>query len=252
MAKSMVLVVDDQPEYARLISLSLAREGFEVRTASGGEEAIDLASALHPDVVLLDVNMPGVDGFAVMADLRERWPVPVIMVTGDDALDQRRAGLDRGADDYVTKPFSPKELAARARAVVRRHRGTPDPLQPRSAVDQSTGEDSQRERSAPAPRRRVGRRTTLLLEVLTKNRGRLMYHDELLGHAFGPAFVGDIALLQEEIRRLRRALDVPPLAEGPIRTVRGLGYVFDDDAAPRRSGRAVERRGHKAAHAPDL
>jgi DNA-binding response OmpR family regulator len=219
MAKPMVLVVDDQPEYARLISLSLAREGFEVRTASGGEEAIDRASEIHPDVVLLDVNMPGMDGFAVMADLRERWPVPIIMVTGDDTVGQMRSGLDRGADDYVTKPFAPDELAARVRAVLRRPAGSPP------AVATLAGAVPRR---LPA---RIGRRASRLLDLFFRSPGKVLYHDELLAHAFGPAFVGDPSLLQEEIRRLRRALGVAAWSEGPIRTVHGVGYVFDPNGA---------------------
>jgi DNA-binding response OmpR family regulator len=212
MAKPMVLVVDDQPEYARLISLSLAREGFEVRTASGGEEAIECASVLHPDVVVLDINMPGLDGFEVMADLRGRWPVPIVMVTGNSTLEQRRTGLDRGADDCVTKPFSPRELAARVRAVLR---------------------SSEPAGFSPAGEGRMGRRATRLHHIFMKHPNKVLYQDELLAHAFGPAFVGDSALLQEEIRRLRRALGVPAGFEGAIRTVRGVGYLFDPEGTRR-------------------
>ncbi len=228
MAKPMVLVVDDQPEYARLISLSLAREGFEVRTARDGEEAIETASIDHPDVVLLDVNMPGRDGFAVMADLRERWSVPIIMVTGDTTLEQRRDGLDRGADDYVTKPFSPQELGARVRALLRRAA--------RGRAPQGDGARATPRSAVPA---RLGRRAARLLELLAGNPNKVLYTDELLAHAFGPAFVGDRTLLQEEIRRLRRALGIQPFEEGPIRTVRGLGYRFVEADE---SARALARR----------
>jgi DNA-binding response OmpR family regulator len=218
MAKPMVLVVDDQPEYARLISLSLAREGFEVRTAGGGEEAVDRASELHPDVVLLDINMPGIGGFEVMAELRGRWPVPIIMVTGNDHPGQRTSGLDGGADDYVTKPFSARELAARVRAVLRRTRGI-RAAGPERAVDDI--------------RPRMGRRGGRLLELFQANPRKLLYHDELLAHAFGPTFVGDRALLHDEIRRLRRALGVQAGSEGPIKSVKGVGYRFEAaDARP--------------------
>lgn len=236
MAKPMVLVVDDQPEYARLISLSLAREGFEVRTASGGEEAIERATELHPDVVLLDINMPGLDGFEVMTDLRERWPVPVIMVTGNNTQDQRRSGLDRGADDYVTKPFSPAELAARVRAVLRR---SPSAVSAAERSPEVGPGESPICGQLAIPTHPIGRRTARLLELLLANPDKVMYQDELLAHAFGPAFVGDSAVLQEEIRRLRRALGVPAWSEGPIRTVRSVGYVFDAarDRPARRSVR---------------
>jgi DNA-binding response OmpR family regulator len=229
MGNPMVLVVDDQPEYARLISLSLAREGFEVRTARDGEEAIETASLHHPDVVLLDVNMPGPDGYAVMVELRERWPVPIIMVTGNGSLEQRRDGLDRGADDYVTKPFSPQELGARVRALLRR--SAPGGR----AVDEPTV-GSQDPGPTASVSKRMGRRAARLLELLAGNPGKVLYRDELLAHAFGPAFVGDRSLLQEEIRRLRRALGIRANEEGPIRTVRGLGYRFvpgDEVGTPR-------------------
>jgi DNA-binding response OmpR family regulator len=215
MAKPMVLVVDDQPEYARLISLSLAGEGFEVRTASGGEEAIDRASELHPDVVLLDINMPGLNGFEVMMELRRRWPVPILMVTGNDQQAQRTAGLDRGADDYVTKPFSAHELAARVRAVLRRSDG------PQAAAPGGMS----------GAGLRIGRRASRLLELFRASPQKVIYHEELLAHAFGPDFVGDTALLHEEIRRLRRALGIKAGAEGPIRSVKGVGYRFDETGA---------------------
>jgi two-component system response regulator RegX3 len=212
----MVLVVDDQPEYARLISLSLAREGFEVRTASGGEEALDRASELNPDVVLLDINMPGLGGFEVMAELRDRWPVPIIMVTGNDRLEERTTGLDCGADDYVTKPFAGAELTARVRAVLRRSRGA-------ARAGSSSGSTAAPD-SAAAP---MSRRASRLLELFRANPQKVLYQDELLAHAFGPAFVGDTALLHEEIRRLRRALGIAAGSEGPIRTVRGVGYRYE-------------------------
>ena len=213
MAKSMVLVVDDQPEYGRLISLSLAREGFEVRTVGGGEEALDRAAELHPDVVLLDINMPGIGGYEVMAELRARWPVPIILVTGDHLPRQRSSGLDRGADDYVTKPFSARELAARVRAVLRRTRGS----RAASVFQPGPGHGGPK----------LGRRASRMLELFETNPGKVLYHDELLAHAFGPEFVGDTALLHDEIRRLRRALGVHAGSEGPIRTVKGVGYRFE-------------------------
>jgi two-component system, OmpR family, response regulator ResD len=212
MAKPMVLVVDDQPEYARLISLSLAREGYEVRTAGGGEEAVERASELHPDVVLLDIKMPGMDGFEVMAELRGRWWVPIIMVTGDHQPQRRTSGLDLGADDYVTKPFSTGELAARVRAVLRRSGGLHESAA-RPGLD------------VAGPR--MGRRASRMLQLFRANPQKLLYHDELLAHAFGPAFVGETALLHDEVRRLRRALGVRAGSEGPIRTVKGVGYKFD-------------------------
>ena len=238
MAKPTILVVDDQPEYARLITLSLAKQGFEVHTAGGGDEAIETATELHPDAVLLDVHMPGSDGYEVLSALRERWPVPVIMVTADDRLEDRRDGLDRGADDYVTKPFSPVELAARVRAVIRRSVSSSDAAPALTVLPSNPPSPGRR---ALALRHPIGRGACRLLEILAANPDKVLYHDELLAHAFGPAFVGDSTLLQEQVRRLRRALGVRPGSEGPIRTVRGVGYAFD--ASGRRPVRRASPRG---------
>jgi DNA-binding response OmpR family regulator len=189
--------------------------------------------------VLLDIGMPGMDGFDVMSELRRRWGVPIIMVTGQDGPEHRRSGLDRGADDYVTKPFAPAELAARVRAVLRRGQatgqalGTGDVLLPRTG-DGPTG---------PAKltlQRRLGRPALRLLELLSANPDKLLYHDELLAHAFGPEFRGDVELLQEQVRRMRRALGIPAGSDGPIRTVRGVGYVYD--LAGRRPARRAPAR----------
>ena len=118
--KPSLLIVEDEPGFSRLLALSLGREGFEVHTVANGEEGLDLAAELHPDAVILDLGLPGMDGLAVLRELRERTNMPVVVVTGARTTDAIRRGLDRGADDYVTKPFSPRELAARVRAVLRR------------------------------------------------------------------------------------------------------------------------------------
>src|SRR4051794_34555091 len=125
MQKPSLLIVEDEPGFSRLIALSLGREGFEVHTVPNGEEALDVAAEIHPDAVVLDLGLPGMDGLTVLKELRERTNMPVVVVTGARTTDSVRRGLDRGADDYVTKPFSPSELAARVRAVLRRrHRTT--------------------------------------------------------------------------------------------------------------------------------
>src|SRR2546422_7372505 len=112
MQKPSLLVVEDEPGFARLITLCLVREGFEVHTVTTGEDALDVAAEIHPDAVLLDLGLPGMDGLAVLTELRERTNVPIVVVTGSHTTESIRRGLDRGADDYITKPFAPKELAA--------------------------------------------------------------------------------------------------------------------------------------------
>ena len=117
--RPLVLVADDQPEIAKLVSLSLGGEGFRVVSAGDGATALERVSELNPDVLLLDVMMPGMSGFEVLAELRETRPIPVILLTARSATSQVSEGLDMGADDYIVKPFHPVELAARVRAVLR-------------------------------------------------------------------------------------------------------------------------------------
>src|SRR6185503_15117097 len=120
MQKPRLLVVEDEPAFARLLHLALTREGFDVHGVASGEEALDTAPEIHPDAVILDLGLPGTDGLTVLDDLREWSDLPVVVVTGAHTTESIRRGLDRGADDYVTKPFAPSELAARVRAVLRR------------------------------------------------------------------------------------------------------------------------------------
>ena len=119
----LVLVADDEPRITKLVSIALGEEGFRVVTANGGEEALQKAEEVRPDIVLLDIVMPDLDGIEVMRQLREQRPVPVILLTAKGATADKAKGLDLGADDYIAKPFHPDELAARVRAVIRRSTG---------------------------------------------------------------------------------------------------------------------------------
>ena len=121
----LVLVADDEPRITKLVALTLHDEGFRVVTASGGEEALKKAEEVRPDIVLLDIVMPDLDGIEVMRQLREWRPVPVILLTAKGSTSDKAKGLDLGADDYIAKPFHPDELAARVRAVLRRASGAP-------------------------------------------------------------------------------------------------------------------------------
>ena len=119
----LVLVADDEPRITKLVSIALSEEGFRVVTANGGEDALAKAEEVRPDIVLLDIVMPDLDGIEVMRQLRERRPVPVILLTAKGSTADKAKGLDLGADDYIAKPFHPDELAARVRAVIRRSSG---------------------------------------------------------------------------------------------------------------------------------
>ena len=230
MQKPSLLVVEDEPGFSRLMTLSLSREGFEVHTASNGEDALDLAAELHPDAVILDLGLPGMDGLTLLGELRERTNMPVVIVTGSRTTDSVRRGLDRGADDYITKPFSPSELAARVRAVLRRrHHST---RRRHRVGDCMVDLDSRTIEAVPgsasgASGQSIGRGGWRLLEAFLSNEGKILYRDELLDAAFGPDYRGDSGYLQEQVRRLRRGLGIPAWSEGPIRTVHGVGYAFD-------------------------
>ncbi|HET7473909.1 MAG TPA: response regulator transcription factor [Candidatus Limnocylindrales bacterium] len=228
MQKPRLLVVEDEPAFARLIHLALSREGFDVHAVTNGEDALDLAAEIHPDAVILDLGLPGADGLSILDDLREWSDLPVVVV-GAQTTESIRRGLDRGADDYVTKPFAPAELAARVRAVLRRRHHS----RGRTHVIGAWVVDLDARTLAPAGGsgqpvpHAIGRGGWRLLEKLLDNPGRILYRDELLDAAFGPGYRGDSGFLQEQIRRLRRALGIPAWDEGPIRTIHGVGYAYD-------------------------
>jgi two-component system KDP operon response regulator KdpE len=268
--KPTLLVVEDEPGFARLIALSLVREGFDVRTVSTGETAIEVAADIDPDALILDLGLPDMDGLAVLADVRQRTVVPVVVVTGRATTDAIRRGLDEGADDYVTKPFSPSELAARVRAVLRRRNRLPHrryrigdavvdldtrTIEPVAAP--GSPDEPGRNRTAAGRGRSIGRGGWRLLETFLGNEGKVFYRDELLDAAFGPIFRGDSGYLHEQVRRLRRGLGVPAWSEGPIRTVHGIGYAFDSSgeipaARPRRPRTDDDGDGDSGARVPEL
>lgn len=223
-SRPLVLIADDEPAASRLVALSLADAGFNVATAENGRAAVDRVWELNPDVLLLDIVMPDMSGIDVLRELRTTHPVPIILVSGRESVAQVTEGLDLGADDYVRKPFSGPELAARIRAVLRRRRqgGSGRHRLGSVLVDLDAGRilvDG--EVVDPS------RKEWLLLERLIRAEGGVVTHDELLTAAFGPAYVDDAAYLRLWIGQLRRRLGVPAWEEGPIRTIPGIGYALD-------------------------
>ena len=229
-----VLVADDDPDITEIISFSLRRHGYQVLTARNGQEALDLAQRDRPDVVILDVMMPRVDGFEVCRRLRLAGRTPIIMLTAKDEENDKVFGLDVGADDYLTKPFSHKELLARIRAVLRRSQGegvatTPPVLSVGTLVLDTSRHEV----------RRDGRRVDLtptefqLLRCLMVNEDRVVSHDALLSYAWGANFDGETEMLKVHIRHLREKLEHDPSAPELIVTVRGVGYRLVATAAGR-------------------
>jgi two-component system KDP operon response regulator KdpE len=235
----LVLVVDDEARITKLVALALGDEGFRVITAESGGEALEKAEEYRPDVVLLDIMMPDLDGIEVMRELRERRPVAVILLSAKDSTSDKAVGLDLGADDYLAKPFHPDELAARIRAVLRRTDGATSGADA-SAVLAFDDVEIDLERRVVTRRGelvRFSRTEWLLLQHLAANPGKVVLHTELLTKVWGPEYRDDLQYLRVWISRVRRKLGAEPGEPGRIKTMPGIGYLLDvepgsEDAAP--------------------
>jgi two-component system, OmpR family, KDP operon response regulator KdpE len=223
--RPLVLVADDQPEIAKLVSLSLGGEGFRVISALDGASTLERISEMNPDVVLLDVMMPGMSGIDVLRELRETRALPVILLSARAATSQVSEGLDLGADDYIVKPFHPVELAARVRAVLRRSRR--GMLSGKRRVHKAEIDLDRRRVVVAGSPVSMGRTEWLLLELFLSNEGRILLHEEILAHVWGPEYRDEVAYLRLWVGQLRRKLGIAAWEEGPIRTVQGLGYAYD-------------------------
>ena len=228
----LVLVADDEPRITKLVAMSLSDEGFRVVTASGGEEALRKAEEVRPDIVLLDVVMPDLDGIEVMRQLREWRPVPVILLTAKGSTADKAKGLDLGADDYIAKPFHPDELAARVRAVIRRSGGA----EPGAGVIKFDDVEIDLERRMVTRNGelvQLSRTEWLLLQHLAANAGKVVLHTELLTKVWGPEYRDDLQYLRVWVSRVRRKLGALPGEPGRIRTFQGIGYLLDVDTSRR-------------------
>jgi two-component system response regulator ResD len=227
--KPRVLVVEDDETVAEVVARYLQREGFDVSTASDGKVGLDLATVAPPDLVILDLMLPGMDGVEVCRRLRAAAPVPIIMLTarGDEA--DRVMGLELGADDYVAKPFSPRELTARVKSVLRRAQGLLDPPAaetPRSLVAGDIEVDVLA-REVRAGGREVGLtvREFELLLFLMLHPNRVFTRQELLERVWGYTY-GDTSTVTVHVRRLREKVEREPSAPAHVQTVWGVGYRF--------------------------
>jgi two-component system alkaline phosphatase synthesis response regulator PhoP len=227
MASKKVLVVDDDVKIVGLVKLYLNRDGYTVLTAYDGKEALRLAREAHPDLIVLDIMLPGINGLEVCRALRTESPVPVILLTAKTTEQDRIIGLDLGADDYVTKPFSPKELAARVRAVLRR---TPD-----EALQLGPEELRFADLSVNFPRHEAylsGKSLNLtpvefkLLGVLIREPNRVFSRTQLIEKVLGYDFDGFDRTIDVHILNLRRKLEPDPSQPQYIKTVYGSGYKF--------------------------
>jgi DNA-binding response OmpR family regulator len=223
-----VLVVEDDTTVAEVVVRYLEREGFQVESVGDGNQALERAGSSLPDLVVLDLMLPGLDGLEVCRRLRAVAPIPVIMLTARGEESDRVLGLELGADDYVAKPFSPRELTARVKSVLRRAQG------PLSSIDASgvlTVADLEVDLAAREVRRH-GEVVTLttrefeLLVFLVRHPRRVFRREELLEHVWGYTY-GDTSTVTVHIRRLREKIEPDPSAPRTIQTVWGAGYRLD-------------------------
>ena len=223
-----ILVIEDDPDTAQLVRLYLARDGHNVLAASDGVKGLNMAREEAPDLVVLDLMLPGLDGIEICRELRGYSNVPIIMVTARVEEDDRLAGLDLGADDYLTKPFSPRELAARVRAVLRRTahdaEGAASPVLERGGVALDAALRVVRVERQPVS---LTRTEFDILAVLMRNPGRVFSREEIIDRVFGDDFDGFDRTVDTHVSNLRRKLQVRP--DGPrfIKTTYGVGYRFD-------------------------
>ncbi|GLX53127.1 DNA-binding response regulator [Streptomyces hygroscopicus subsp. hygroscopicus] len=224
--RARVLVVDDDPTVSEVVAGYLDRAGYTVDRADDGPTALGLAHAHRPDLVVLDLMLPGMDGLEVCRRMREQGPVPVIMLTARGDEEDRVLGLEVGADDYVTKPFSPRELVLRVESVLRRSR--PSATGHRLAAAGLAVDPDARRATKEGRELALTLREFDLLAFFLRHPGRAVAREELMREVWGWDF-GDLSTVTVHVRRLRGKIEDDPARPRLIRTVWGVGYRFEPD-----------------------
>jgi two-component system response regulator RegX3 len=225
-----ILIIEDEESLAEAVRYSLEREGYRVSVASDGRQGLERFRADPPSLVLLDLMLPELSGLDVCRQIRQTSEVPIVMLTAKDAEADKVAGLELGADDYVTKPFSVRELVSRVRAHIRR-----------SEIARGGGRDEEVIAAGPVrvdlARHEVHVNGTLvafppkefdLLGTLVRHKGKLLTRDRLIGEVWGPDYFGDTKTLDVHVKRLRQKIEADPHRPAHLVTVRGIGYRFMD------------------------
>ncbi len=227
--KTRILVVDDEPNIREVVELYLRREGFEVDTAADGAAALQALEGHRPDLIVLDLMLPLLNGMQLTRTLRESdYGVPIIMLTAKGEEDDRIAGLELGADDYVTKPFSPKELVARVKAVLRRANAasaSEAPAQP-ITIGQVMANPATRQVWVSDREIVLTAKEFDLLWFLMSHPGQVFTRDQVLDNVWGFDFFGDASTVTVHVRRLREKIETQPTKPAYILTVWGVGYKF--------------------------
>ena len=228
MLNTKILLVDDDPNIRQLVNLYLVKEGFEVEMAERGDEALKKVLSSPPDLMLLDVMLPGMDGWQVLRETRKTSNVPIIMLTAKDETFDKVLGLELGADDYIAKPFDMKELVARIKAVVRRYQ-SPEPAEPGKAltfpgltvnINQYTVNYMGKELEMPP-------KELELLNFLASHPNQVFTREQLLEQVWGYDYFGDSRTVDVHVKRLREKLTEGEKLGWQIKTVWGVGYKFE-------------------------
>jgi len=222
-----IMVVEDEESFSEALAFMLQREGYEVEVADDGNLALDVYEQRGADLILLDLMLPGLSGLEVCRQIRTKSQVPIIMLTAKDGEIDKVVGLEIGADDYVTKPFSSRELLARVRSVLRRH-GEPEELIATTVeagpvrMDVDRHVVTVRGEQVAMPLKEFD-----LLELLVRNAGRVLTRAQLIDRVWGADYVGDTKTLDVHVKRLRAKVEEDPANPVHLVTVRGLGYKFE-------------------------
>jgi two-component system KDP operon response regulator KdpE len=222
-----VLIVDDEPQILRALRINLTARQYDVVTAADGTHALEAARADRPDIVVLDLGLPDIDGVEVIANLRTWTPVPIVVLSGRVDSHDKVDALDAGADDYVTKPFSIDELLARIRAVSRRT--VPTELPPSVHIGQwvvDLGDRVVSDRSDPTVTVHLTRTEWQLIELFARNPGKLISQRQLLQEVWGPTYLDQTQYLRQYLTQLRRKLEQDPARPRHLLTEPGMGYRF--------------------------
>lgn len=224
--KPFILLVDDDPNISRLVQLYLEKEGFEVKTADRGDDALAMFRKMPPDLILLDVMLPGMDGWQVCRTIRKTSSIPIIMLTAKDETFDKVLGLELGADDYMTKPFDPKELIARIKAVMRRTQTAVAPERelafPNLVINMSTYLVTYNGKDIEMPPKEIE-----LLYFLAAHPNKVFTRDQLLEQVWGFDYFGDSRTVDVHIKRIREKLPGSEENGWQIKTVWSVGYKFE-------------------------
>ena len=220
-----ILLVEDEAAYRDTLAFNLRRDGYDVVAVGDGREAVEVFERAQPDIVLLDLMLPGLSGTEVCRQIRQKSTVPVIMLTAKDSEIDKVVGLEIGADDYVTKPYSYRELVARMRAVLRRGAGDEgDGAEAAITVGRVTMNTDRHEVKIDGEAVAMPLREFELLELFRRNANRVLTRGQIIDRIWGPNYVGDTKTLDVHVKRVRSKIEVDPSSPQMLKTVRGLGY----------------------------